>query len=699
MSSLSGQQFNTKTMTGISDAYSNNIICDDLEVTTNLTVDNGGIVILPSNSINDTALSSNVPLKNTSNTFTNTNFFTNNMTLTNQKILTIKGTTENGSIKYIDTSSILEISNNTNAGNVYIRSLDTFGTLQSIIAFYHNGISIFKGIFLANTAINGINKLVFNDTTQQLTAYPGSSNFALLNANNIFTGTTNTFPTPATIDNSTTVSTTAFVKNQSYITATALTPYALLATSNAFLGLANTFPTPATATSSTIVATTAFVKAQLYSPLAGNNTFTGICTFNNANTYINQLSMPSAASKLFTVSSAGLVGAVQLSIPDATTPVFQVNSVGNIMYCKNIYIPNSTSPLCTITSLGGISCSNFSSTTNIAIPDSTTPVFRTNSAGQIDYCNSIYIPNTTTPTITLPNNGYITCVSIAGNTTTQTLGDNSLKLASTAFVQSAIPALTNYALLNNGTSSQTFTGNNTFTNNGSIDPISITSSAMLYSTAKLAFNYTAGTYSSITQANDFLVCANNSVSGLGAVSICAATTTGGNVSGIRVDQNSVTIGSDYGIICNSKIKTNYNTLTYSAPTNLEIGFVMYGVAFATWLTTTSTNIWSVTWDNTGDKLWGTFLVEIFIITTGSGTLLISASFNEIGTTTFLSDKMCNGTGTSNLPSPYLGLKTCSMSFTLSIHSTTTYYLNTYISSAGSNVAQTGSSYIKFTRIG
>ena len=360
MSSMSGQQFNTKSMTGISNSYVNNIITDAIEVTTNLTVDNGAVVILPNSSISDNALSSNVPLKNSSNIFTNTQI------ISNQNILQIKGTSGYARLQYIDTGNYLELQNMTSSGIIRIKATGSTGLTTFSMDISSTGFNIYKSLFLSNSA-----SITFPDTTIQTTAYPGSSNFALLNANNIFTGVTNTFPTPSTSDNSQTVCTTAFVKNQSYITASslapyallasdntftgtgnnvpmplltdnsliiantsfvkgqnyitasALSPYALLATNNTFLGTANTMPTPATATNSTVVATTAFVKAQLYSPLAGTNTFTGICTFNNAGpTIINQLAMPSSSSQLFTVLNSGFIGAVQLSIPNATRPKY-----------------------------------------------------------------------------------------------------------------------------------------------------------------------------------------------------------------------------------------------------------------------------------------------------------------------------------------------------------------------------------------
>jgi hypothetical protein len=71
-----------------------------------------------------------------------------------------------------------------------------------------------------------------------------------------------TAPTAATADSSTTISTTAFVKAQGYITNSALVTYAPLA-SPVFTGNPQA-PTPTTADNSVSIATTAFVKAQGY---------------------------------------------------------------------------------------------------------------------------------------------------------------------------------------------------------------------------------------------------------------------------------------------------------------------------------------------------------------------------------------------------------------------------------------------------
>ena len=90
--------------------------------------------------------------------------------------------------------------------------------------------------------------------------------YALLNPTltQTFTGNNN-FPTQTTTDNSTLVSTTAFIKNQNYITQNALTNYSLLDTTipQTFTGDINV-NTQITTDNSTLVANTAYVQSQNY---------------------------------------------------------------------------------------------------------------------------------------------------------------------------------------------------------------------------------------------------------------------------------------------------------------------------------------------------------------------------------------------------------------------------------------------------
>ena len=142
-----------------------------------------------------------------------------------------------------------------------------------------------------------------SDNTVATTAFVNNNllAYALLNPTTpqTFTGSHN-FPTQINSTNSTLVATTAYVKNQNYITLSALTPYALLAGPQTFTGNQN-FVTQATTDNSTLAATTAYVKGQNYitssslTPYAllnpsGNQTFgTGNNIFTNTATFTNGL--------------------------------------------------------------------------------------------------------------------------------------------------------------------------------------------------------------------------------------------------------------------------------------------------------------------------------------------------------------------------------------------------------------------------
>jgi len=106
-----------------------------------------------------------------------------------------------------------------------------------------------------------------NSTSLCTTAYVKNQGYATV-LSPTFTGTP-AAPTPATSDNSTNISTTAYVKNQGY--ATVLSP--------TFTGTPAA-PTPATSDNSTKIATTAYVKNQGYATVL-SPTFNGDVTIEN----------------------------------------------------------------------------------------------------------------------------------------------------------------------------------------------------------------------------------------------------------------------------------------------------------------------------------------------------------------------------------------------------------------------------------
>ncbi len=77
---------------------------------------------------------------------------------------------------------------------------------------------------------------------------------------------------PSTASNNNEIASKAYVKNQNYITSSALTPYALLAGPQTFTGNQN-FVTQATSDNSTLAATTAYVKNQGYAVLGAKYIF------------------------------------------------------------------------------------------------------------------------------------------------------------------------------------------------------------------------------------------------------------------------------------------------------------------------------------------------------------------------------------------------------------------------------------------
>ena len=110
MTSMNLQQYNTKSMSGLSDTYANNIFCDTIDVADALTLEPGGVLTLPNNSIQDSYLSNNVAFRNQANTFSLANTFTNTVQFTSTTIPVITqsipandATTKISTTQWVDT--------------------------------------------------------------------------------------------------------------------------------------------------------------------------------------------------------------------------------------------------------------------------------------------------------------------------------------------------------------------------------------------------------------------------------------------------------------------------------------------------------------------------------------------------------------------------------------------------------------------
>ena len=329
MSSLSNQQFNTKSMTGLSDTYSNNIVCDTLEVIDELTLDTGGVLTLPASSVQDSYLTSNVALLNrTTQVFTGQNYFSANTTLTNGAFLYLTAPTGGTQTRFRQSTVGFDIINMNISQSINLQTRTAANSLVVGFQCQNGNTSFIQGDLNNRITITGATTptlttqapALSNDLSIANTAWINTKlgGYALLTptANpQVFTGN-NKFQNvgsnlPISIGSTTAGITTSgglFIApgagsyNGSVgsgdlvlistgtgngtgtltLTSWSNTPVGLKIspTSSTFIGSVNV-PTQVVSDNSTLVASTAYVKNQGYAELAGTQTFTGVNTFNN----------------------------------------------------------------------------------------------------------------------------------------------------------------------------------------------------------------------------------------------------------------------------------------------------------------------------------------------------------------------------------------------------------------------------------
>jgi len=265
MSSLTNQSSSTKSLTGLSDTYSTNIVCDTLEVADEFTCDPGCVITLPPASIQDSYLTSNVAFRNQVNSFTLANNFasttTHNGTTTNNGTSNFNSTMNvtNGSIQNFystggtsnsrlqQTASSFQIVNGTNNQAIILSTRTSGGSPVSNLVCQNGNTAYLQGDASNRITVSGSTTptistqapLSSNNLSIVNSAWVVSQAFAKLAGPQTFTGDQN-FPTQLTTDNSTLVATTAYVKNQGYATTASLSAYAQLAGTQTFTGT-NTF--------------------------------------------------------------------------------------------------------------------------------------------------------------------------------------------------------------------------------------------------------------------------------------------------------------------------------------------------------------------------------------------------------------------------------------------------------------------------
>jgi len=162
MSSLTNQQANTKSLTGLSDTYSTNIVCDTFECSQEFTIDPGCVITLPANSIPDPALSTNVAFRNQNNTFSLTNIFSSIVQFTSTTIPVItQSIPANDATTKIPTTSWTDTYFGKLSGNQTWSGTNTF---SNAVQFTSTTIPVITQSIPANDATTKIPTTSWTDT-------------------------------------------------------------------------------------------------------------------------------------------------------------------------------------------------------------------------------------------------------------------------------------------------------------------------------------------------------------------------------------------------------------------------------------------------------------------------------------------------------------------------------------------------------
>lgn len=633
MSSLSNQQFNTKTMTGISDTYSDNIICDTLEVINDFTVDDGGVVNLPDNSLQDSYLSSNVALLNRiTQVFTGQNYFSANTTLSNGAFLYLIASTGGTQTRLRQSTAGFDIINmnisqsinfqTRTAGNVLVVGFQCQnGNTAFMQGDLNNRITITGG---TTPTISTQAPVLSNDLSLANTAWVNTKlgAYALLTptANpQVFTGNQKFQNSGANLPISI-ASTSAGITTSgglfiapgagSYngsvgsgdlvlistgtgngtgtltLTSWSNTPVGLKIspTSSTFIGSVNV-PTQLTSDNSTLVASTAYVKNQGYASLAGTQTFTGANTFDN-NVTIRLYN--------FDITNTAGTRGIRFANNGANNGITDITGIG----VSTRYNFNTTDA-------SGVSTQNlWMGLGNSVVIQGSSGLGINFTGSSIDLAGICSFTNTTTPTIT------------------QTIptADNSNKIVTSNWVNLQAyltsSALTNYMTLNTiqtATATKSFTTVNmdelnipvigpllTIDNTGEINQTSATVANNLYNTTinantgsqltiKSTANSAGSTIGQLASTLSISAITNNPASFLTTITLSTRSSTNTGVVVLTGNANNITIGSN---TTNTNISsTNLVMNSVASFTNVTTPTITQTIATADNSTKIATTAW------------------------------------------------------------------------------------------------------------
>ena len=634
MSSLSNQQFNTKTMTGISDTYSDNIICDTLEVINDFTVDDGGVINLPDNSLQDSYLSSNVALLNRiTQVFTGQNYFNANTTLSNGAFLYLIAPTGGTQTRLRQSMTGFDIINmnisqsinfqtrtSANAlvigfqcqngntafmqGDLNNRITITGGTTPTISTqapALSNDLSIANTSWV-NTKLTGYALLTptanpqvftgnqkFQNSGANLPISIASTSAGITSSGGMFIGDNPGSYNASVGVNDLVVISTGIGNGTGTLTLTSWsnTPVGLKIspTSSTFIGSVNV-PTQLTTDNSTLVASTSYVKNQGYASLAGTQTFTGANTFDN-NVIIRLYN--------FDITNATGTRGIRFANNGANNGVTDITGIG----VSTRYNFNTTDA-------SGVSTQNlWMGLGNSVVIQGSSGLGINFTGSSIDLAGICSFTNTTTPTITQ----------------TIATADNSNKIATTNWVNLqaylTASALTNYMTLNTiqtATATKSFATVNmdelnipavgpllTIDNTGEINQTSTTVANNLYNTTinattgsqltiKGTANASGSTIGQLASTLSISAITNNPASFTTTITLStrSSTNTGvvilnGNASNITMGGNSTNINlNSTNVVCNG-ITSFTNVTTPTITQSIAIADNSTKIATTAWV--------------------------------------------------------------------------------------------------------------------
>lgn len=783
MSSLTNQQANTKSMTGLSDTYSTNIVCDTFECSEEFTIDPGCVITLPANSIPDAALSTNVAFRNQNNTFSLTNIFSSIVQFTSTTIPIItQSIPANDATTKIPTTSWTDtyfgkltlasptttqtwfgqnrFSNSSANLAVLLRNIDQPTYNGGLFILNTNG-SFNANNILGDTCLISLGTNASNTGALSLTTWSSTNCGIRITLNDVringttstinsacsFTSTTTPVITQAIslADNSTKIATTAFVKGQNYITASALTPYALLAGTQTFTGI-NTFSGVSNfnntafynATDARFVAATS-EATQMYQTAGGftitsisNGKFVRLNTRDATGTIIVDGVVCQNGNQAYLQSNANTVNRIDITgnqatiggtlVPLITTQPLTAsnnNEIASTAFVKgqNYITASALTPYALLapTSLqtfAGTAENTFNNRVNINddLRFADTFASKISQSGNaliienISNLNSVQIRSTTAGLfqntgLLIQNGTYCQIQGGFGNTitltgvTTPTLsipplaGVYSSEIATTSWVNTELTGV--YARLD---TAQTFTAQNTFTTATPTAPIVIKNTVSSNSGGLLITDNT--NYNNINNTGDFAVIGFGPTIDNGVLNL---TTWATGSCGIKIDNDTITQ--------NAPFTCGY--LTIGAPitskTNFNIGYQwdIGGAAFTgtAWATAVGAyNIMTIAWNGTGDKTLGVWLCELVIITNCSTAPAFSLCWNTISNTSMDISEKCTQ---SNLTTVFNAAshQITRLNFTLNITNFLgNYFLNSSKVGGAGLSSNTSFSQIKFTRI-